>query len=111
MENCKSFFLRAAFCAAFSAGIVPVLDAQSVSTQVQKKAVLLEEYTGVGCGNCPDGAAVASTIKEAAGNRFYVVAIHEGPYAEPWGDLPDYRTDWGQPCWRRRAISATLKVR
>lgn len=95
MENCKSFFLRAAFCAAFSAGIVPVLDAQSVSTQVQKKAVLLEEYTGVGCGNCPDGAAVASTIKEAAGNRFYVVAIHEGPYAEPWGDLPDYRTDWG----------------
>lgn len=95
MENCKSFFLRAAFCAAFSAGIVSVLDAQSVSTQVQKKAVLLEEYTGVGCGNCPDGAAVASTIKEAAGNRFYVVAIHEGPYAEPWGDLPDYRTDWG----------------
>ena len=75
------------------AGTYSKASAYSVSTQVQKKNVLLEEYTGVGCGNCPDGARVAATIKEVAGDRFYTVAIHEGHYAEigPEG----YRTPYG----------------
>lgn len=77
---------------ALSLGIVTALEAQSVSTEVQKKAVLLEEYTGVGCGNCPDGAAMAATIKQAGGDRFYIISIHEGHYAET---EPDYRTEWG----------------
>lgn len=33
------------------AGTYSKASAYSVSTQVQKKNVLLEEYTGVGCGN------------------------------------------------------------
>lgn len=92
MENCKSFLSKLAFCVAFSASVVSMLGAQSVSTEIQKKAVLLEEYTGVGCGNCPDGAAMAATIKQAGGDRFYIISIHEGHYAET---EPDYRTEWG----------------
>lgn len=95
MKKGNFVFPKILFGLVLAAGGFSLASAQSVSTQVQKKNVLLEEYTGVGCGNCPDGARVAATIKEAAGDRFYVVAIHEGAYAEPWGDIPDYRTDWG----------------
>ena len=93
MENCKSFLSKLAFYVAFSASVVSMLGAQSVSTEIQKKAVLLEEYTGVGCGNCPDGAALAATIKQVAGDAFYIISIHEGHYSE--NVTVDYRTEWG----------------
>lgn len=74
-----------------------VLAAQDSLTVPQKKSVLLEEYTGYGCGNCPDGARMASVLKDIAGERFHIMAIHAGHYAEPVGEnYPDYRTDFGQ---------------
>lgn len=65
-----------------------------VSVQPRPKAVLLEEYTGKGCGNCPDGAAMAAQLKALRGERLQVVAIHAGHYAEPTGgaDTFDLRT-------------------
>mgnify|MGYP001317457731 FL=1 len=33
-----------------------------VPTTVQKKNILLEEFTGIHCGNCPDGHAIANTL-------------------------------------------------
>ena len=92
MKRMNVALFRSLLGLALSLGIVTALEAQSVSTEVQKKAVLLEEYTGVGCGNCPDGAAMAATIKQAGGDRFYIISIHEGHYAET---EPDYRTEWG----------------
>lgn len=62
----------------------------------QKKSILLEEYTGFGCGNCPDGARMASVLKDIAVGRFHIISIHEGHYAEPIAGSPDYRTDFGQ---------------
>ena len=93
MENCKSFLSKLAFCVAFSASVVSMLGAHSVSTEIQKKAVLLEEYTGIGCGNCPAGATLAATIKQVAGDAFYIISIHEGHYSENM--TVDYRTEWG----------------
>lgn len=87
--------LAAALAAFFSVGILSEGFSQKVSTQPQKKSVLLEEFTGSGCGNCPDGAAVAASIKEAAGENFHIIAIHAGHYAEPYGPNPDMRTDYG----------------
>ena len=92
MKRMNVALFRSLLGLALSLGIVTALEAQSVSTEVQKKAVLLEEYTGVGCGNCPDGAAMAAMIKQAGGDRFYIISIHEGHYAET---EPDYRTEWG----------------
>ena len=40
----------------FSAG------AYEVSTEVSKKNVLLEEFTGLYCGNCPDGHVMAEAM-------------------------------------------------
>lgn len=82
-------------CMALVWGAVDDLAAQRVSTVPQKRAVLLEEYTGMKCGNCPDGAEMASALKELRGDAFYVIAVHGGWYAEPGEGYPDYRTDFG----------------
>lgn len=80
---------------AFVWGAATHLAAQQVSVVPQKKAALLEEYTGTGCGNCPDGAAYAARLKDLCGDAFHVISIHAGYYAEPFGDRPDFRTDFG----------------
>lgn len=66
-----------------------------MSVQPRPKAVLLEEYTGWGCGNCPDGAARAARLKALRGEGLQVIAIHAGHYAEP-GEYNrfDLRTDY-----------------
>ncbi|MCM1531025.1 MAG: Omp28-related outer membrane protein [Bacteroides sp.] len=79
-----------------TAGCLGSLRAQDGLAVPQKKSVLLEEYTGMGCGNCPDGAKVASVLKDIAGNRFHIIAVHAGHYAEPAAGYPDYRTEFGQ---------------
>lgn len=65
-----------------------------VSVQPRPKCVLLEEYTGWACGNCPDGAARASWLKALCGDNFQVIAIHAGYYAEPGSRGLDLRTDY-----------------
>lgn len=58
---------------------------------VQK--VLLEEFTGHKCPNCPEGAATAEQLKQAYGNKFIIIAYHAGFFARTYNDFPeDYRT-------------------
>lgn len=60
------------------------------------KKVLLEEFTGHQCPNCPAGAAIASQIKTLYSNRFVVIAYHAGFFARTSADFPiDYRTAVG----------------
>ncbi len=66
-----------------------------VSTTPENKNVVLEEFTGIKCPNCPGGHATASQILNAHPDDVSVIAIHTGYYANPSGSLPDYRTDWG----------------
>lgn len=40
-----------------------------VSTEVANKNVILEEYTGINCGNCPDGHRIANQIIAAHPGR------------------------------------------
>ena len=61
----------------------------------QPKAVLLEEQTGMGCGNCPDGAALIVDLKARLGSGLQVISYHVGHYAEPTGNNPDFRTAYG----------------
>lgn len=41
--------------------------------------VLLEDFTGQRCPNCPFGADVINQLEEAYGERLIAVAIHSGP--------------------------------
>ena len=61
-----------------------------VSTSPSNKNVVLEEYTGTNCPNCPDGHRRANLIADANPGRVMLVNIHQGGFA---GNDPDYKTD------------------
>jgi thiol-disulfide isomerase/thioredoxin len=63
------------------------------------KNVLLEEYTGFRCGNCPAAAEESHRIKAKYGNKVVVLAIHVGQLAMP---VPQHKYDF------RTSIGNTL---
>lgn len=67
----------------------------NVSSEPARKNVLIEEYTGINCPNCPDGMRVVNELKALHPDRIYSVAIHAGGYAEPGFGAPDYTTALG----------------
>lgn len=67
----------------------------NVSTKPENKKFLIEEFTGIKCGNCPDGHAMAKDLQLAKENEAFIIAIHAGHYAEPSPDQIDLRTDDG----------------
>ncbi|MDQ1265055.1 MAG: Omp28-related outer membrane protein [Bacteroidota bacterium] len=68
---------------------------QLVSTVTQKRNVVLEEFTGIHCGFCPEGHAIAKTIYDKYPDRVVLINIHQGSYAIPGAGEPDFRTQWG----------------
>lgn len=54
---------------------------QFVSTEVSNKNVVLEEYTGINCGYCPDGHRIANQIVAAHPGRVFVINVHAGDFA------------------------------
>ncbi len=77
-----------------------------VTTTPQYKNAVLEEYTGIYCGYCPDGHLIASTLKSNNPGRVVLVNIHEGGYATPSGNDPDFRTSWGAALASDAGVSA-----
>lgn len=49
--------------------------------------LLIEEFTGHKCVNCPDGAAIVHEIQEYYPGRVMVVGIHAGMLAMPTGEF------------------------
>jgi thiol-disulfide isomerase/thioredoxin len=46
------------------------------------KKVLIEEFSGEWCGNCPDGASIIEGIIQANPNRVYAAAVHQGDFLQ-----------------------------
>lgn len=82
-----------------------------VSTDVQKRKILLEEFTGVNCGWCPEGHKVSQQLLNGMAGEAFAVNVHAGYYSVPDKGEPDYRTaegtelsdflhtsDYGYPC-------------
>lgn len=66
-------------------------------TEVTTRKVLLEDYTGHTCVNCPAAAKLAGELKDLYGDRLIIIAVHAGHFALPSGppfDL-DLRSDVG----------------
>ncbi len=58
------------------------LNAQNlVSTDPQKRNVIIEDFTGINCVNCPDGHKIANTLMDHYKDRVWAVNIHAGTYA------------------------------
>jgi hypothetical protein len=67
------------------------------TTMVQRK-VLLEDYTGHKCVNCPEASEAAHVLENSYGGKLIVMAVHAGYLAEPSssGDFTaDYTTAAG----------------
>lgn len=69
--------------------------AYEVPTVKQNKNILLEEFTGIHCGYCPQGHAIANNLLVAQPECTYVISIHSGDYSYPKPDEPDFRTEDG----------------
>ncbi|MCF0212184.1 MAG: Omp28-related outer membrane protein [Bacteroidales bacterium] len=65
------------------------IDQLTVGTEPQEAVVLIEEFTGVNCVNCPAGHRIANTLMAEHPGRVYAINIHQGPWA------PRYRTEFG----------------
>ena len=76
----------------------PYKDGEGIDCEAGNQNVLIEDYTGHTCVNCPSAAQTAHEIKELCEERVVIIAVHAGYFAEPKpsGDFTyDFRTEAG----------------
>ncbi len=73
-----------------------------VSTGEIVQKVLIEEFTGVRCVNCPAGSEAIEQLIDIHGDRLWAISIHTGMFADPYtlndimeANKYDFRTDDG----------------
>lgn len=79
----KKFNLFLFFAAAIFSLVIVSCDkiktpTQSSQVKVSNRKVLLEDYTGHKCGNCPNAARVAESLEKKYGSKLIVIAVHAG---------------------------------
>ena len=58
----------------------------------QERQVLIEEFTGVRCVNCPAGSQAIEGLIDIHGQRLIAISIHAGSFAPPYpNSLYDFR--------------------
>ncbi|MBO7225668.1 MAG: Omp28-related outer membrane protein [Bacteroidales bacterium] len=77
------------FLGLFAAFAVGAQTPEFVSTQPANKNVVIEEYTGINCGYCPDGHKIVKKYEEDNPGRVFGINVHAGGYAAM------YTTQWG----------------
>lgn len=80
---------------------VTVKDPVYVSKDVQNKKAVIEEFTGVKCGYCPDGDVRAHDILVANPGNAFVISYHpqSGAFNTPYAGDEDLRRTWPDPLW------------
>ena len=66
-----------------------------VSTTPENRNVVLEEFTGIYCGYCPDGHLLGQQLHDNNPGQVVLINIHTGSYANPSGNDPNYQTNFG----------------
>ncbi|MEY4904284.1 MAG: hypothetical protein RLZZ292_2099 [Bacteroidota bacterium] len=61
---------------------IPRLTNNGSGNTATEKKVLIEEFTGASCPNCPTGAAEIQSLQAIHGERLVAVAIHAGYFAK-----------------------------
>lgn len=59
---------------------INTIDGNNDDSEVVQK-VLLEEFTGHQCPNCPEGTELAKQLKDLYGDKFIIIAYHAGWFA------------------------------
>jgi hypothetical protein len=66
------------------------------STTMGTRTALLEDFTGVRCGFCPDGHARAEAAQKALGkDKFIIMCVHAGGYAAAATGWANFTTPFG----------------
>ena len=84
----------------FSAFAVSAQTPQFVSTEPANKNVIIEEYTGINCGYCPDGHKRVREYEAANPGRVFGINIHAGSYA-----ANTYTTQWGNALMNQAQVT------
>lgn len=82
---------------------------QDIDT-TNKKTILIEDYTGIKCVNCPSAAVTAHTLENAYKHKVIVMSVHAGYYAQPDATglyTADYRTAEGTAWFNNYGLIAT----
>lgn len=74
-----------------------MVDFPDVNPQDVYRKVLIEEFTGHRCTNCPQGHQTLETLHQQYGDTLVAVGIHYGALAKPFGSVfsYDFRTEAG----------------
>lgn len=60
------------------------------------KTVLIKDFTGARCVNCPAAAEAAHQLQHLLGEeRIFILSVHAGFLAQPMGNFPDFLTEEG----------------
>ena len=60
------------------------------------KTVLIKDFTGARCVNCPAAAEYAHNLQHQLDeDHIFIMSVHAGFQAEPMGQFPDFLTDEG----------------
>lgn len=60
------------------------------------KTVLIKDFTGARCVNCPEAADRVHELQHRLGDdKVFVLAVHAGYLANPMGNFPDFTTEEG----------------
>ena len=71
------------------------VDPGETSEFTTAKCVLLEDYTGVRCNNCPAAGEIALGIQKQYGHSVVVLGVHSGFLSAPIGGYPNFKTTEG----------------
>lgn len=66
----------------------PIDTTANDSTITRKRKVLLEDYTGHTCGNCPKAASAADAVVQLYGDKVVVIGVHAGFFSVPVPPAP-----------------------
>ncbi len=70
------------------------------------KNVLIEDFTGHRCGNCPAASIIAENLITNGQGKIFALNIHAGSLAEPNANYPnDWRTDEGEELFEQTGVS------
>lgn len=89
-------------CEEIAPEVTPVMEVESVCEapepiEGQLRQVLIEEFTGVRCVNCPAGSEALKGLLETYGEQLVAVSIHAGSFSPPYpGSYDTLRTPMGE---------------
>ena len=73
--------------------LVPVSGGNGTEPGDNVRKVLLEDYTGQKCPNCPEAAEIAHDLQAIYGEQLILLTVHAGYYATPDAEFTaDFRT-------------------